>query len=172
MDRPLRMLFAASSHEDLLRIIRSVKWRWRAGMALRGLSIVATIGVVAFVLSAYGMDRFRFSPTAVIGFRILVYSSLAAAVLRFLIWPFRRKISDEQVALYLEEHEPSLRGHVVSGVQFGSEADSPNSQGHSPDLIRRLVRSAIEQCVTIEEGRRVDRARIVRSSGVLGAIVG
>jgi hypothetical protein len=167
MDKPLRMLFAATSHEDLLRIIRSVKWRWRAGMALRGLSIVAMIGVVAFVLSAYGMDRFRFNPTAVAVFRILVYSSLVAAAARFLIWPFRRRISDEQVALYLEEHEPSLKGHVVSGVQFGSEADGAPSQGHSPELIRKLVRSAIEKCVTIEEGRRVDRRRIVRSSGIL-----
>ncbi len=163
----MRMLFAASSHEDLVRIIRSVRARWRLGMVLRGVSILVVAGLVAFLVSAYGMDRFRFNPTAVLIFRIVAYTALVAVTVRFLVLPLWKRVSDEQVALYLEEHEPSLKGYVLSGVEFGAEAEDPGQSGHSPALIRQLVRAAIERCVTIEEGRRVDRRRIVQSSGLL-----
>ena len=163
----MRMLFAASSHEDLVRIIRSVRTRWRLGMLLRGVSILVVAGLVAFLVSAYGMDRFRFDPTAVLIFRIVAYTALVAVIIRFLVLPLRKRVSDEQVALYLEEHESSLKGYVLSGVEFGAEADGTGQSGRSAALIRQLVRAAIERCVTIEDGRRVDRRRIVRSSGLL-----
>lgn len=163
----MRMLFEASSHEDLMGIIRSVRRRWRLRILFRGTGIVLSAGIIAFLVSAYGMDYFRFTSTAVLLFQIATYATLIALTVRFLVLPLSRKVSDERVALYLEENEPSLQGHVTSGVQFGATADDAASMGQSPALIKKLVRRAIEKCVEVDEGRRVERKKLAGSSGFL-----
>jgi hypothetical protein len=163
----MRMLFEASSHEDLMGIIRSVRRRWRLRILFRGMGVVLSAGVVAFLVSAYGMDYFRFTSTAVLLFQIATYATLIALTIRFLVLPLSQKVSDERVALYLEENEPSLQGHVTSGVQFGATVDDAASMGQSPALIKKLVRRAIEKCVEVEEGRRVERKKLAGSSGFL-----
>ena len=35
----------------------------------------------------------------------------------FFVRPLMRQASDEQVALYLEEHEPSLQAAIISAVE-------------------------------------------------------
>jgi hypothetical protein len=97
------MLFAASSHEDLVRIVRSVKHRWRLRVLLRGLAIVLATGVGALLISAYGMDYFRFDDRAVLWFRVFAYLALVVVAVRFLILPLTKRVSDERVALYLED---------------------------------------------------------------------
>ena len=61
-------------------------------MFLRGAAIVLGAGLVVFLISAYGMDRFRFSPGAVLAFRALAYVVLLALVLRFLVLPLARRV--------------------------------------------------------------------------------
>jgi hypothetical protein len=72
-----------------------------------------------------------------------------------LVLPLRRRVTDEQVALYLEEHEPTLQNTLISAL----EADSPAA---SPALARRTLEQAIERCRDIEDGRRVDRTALNR----------
>ncbi len=168
----MRMLFAASSHDDLIGIIRSVRNRWRLRIVLRGLSILLGAGIVSFVISAYGMDYFRFTPTAVIVFQLATYLTLIVLLVRYLVMPLAQKVSDERVALYLEEHEPSLHGYVLGGVQFSADEKDTERTGNSPELVRQLIRQAIERCVTVDEGRRVERKGLMTSSGFLaGATV-
>lgn len=168
----MRMLFEASRHDDLVGIIRSVRNRWRFRIVLRGLSILLGAGIVSFVVSTYGMDYFRFTPAAVALFQVLTYATLIALLVRFLIIPLSRRVSDQRVALYLEEHEPSLHGYVLSGVQFGGDEEQLKRMGQSPELVRRLLRQAIERCVAVDEGRRVEHKGLVTSSGFLaGATV-
>jgi hypothetical protein len=163
----MRMLFEASSHEDLMGIIRSVRLRWRLRILFRGMGIVLSAGVIAFLVSAYGMDYFRFTGTAVLLFQIATYMTLVVLTIRYLVMPLLQKVSNERVALYLEEHEPSLQGHVTSGVQFGATVDEAARIGQSPALIKKLVRRAIEKCVEVDEGRRVERKKLAGSSGFL-----
>ena len=63
-------------------------------------------------------------------------------------------MTDEQVALYLEEHEPSLQAAIISAV----EAERGSRRAQSPALVQRLVERPIEKCRAIEDGRRVERA--------------
>src|SRR5690606_22439554 len=102
-----------SAHERLLDVIASVRARWRMKLALRGLAIVASVGLIAFIMSAIGLERMGFSPAAVIAFRLLVFGSIAVLTVRYLIMPLMKRVSDEQVALYLEEHEPTLEASVL-----------------------------------------------------------
>ncbi len=154
-------------HDQLVKMIRSVRRRWRLKMLIRGTAIVVAIGFMAFLISAYAMDQFRFNPTAVIVFRVFSYVVLLAVAVRFLLLPLSRRVSDERIALYLEEHEPSLEAGLLSAVEFSHEAADEPADGLSEALVRRTVESAIERCAEIEYGRRVERKSLANSSGLL-----
>jgi membrane protein implicated in regulation of membrane protease activity len=90
---------------------------------VRGAAFVLGVGFAALLMSAYGLEILRFRPSAIIGFRIGLFAALVALVAWFLIRPLRRRVTDEQVALYLEEHEPSLQSAILSAV------DSTSAEG-------------------------------------------
>jgi len=159
-----------TGHDALLRVIRSVRRRWRLRVAVRGLAIVLGAGLLVFLISAYGMDRLRFSPTAVITFRVFAYVALVGLAIRYLIVPLARRVSHERVALYLEEHEPSLQARVLSAVEFGA-LDAEASEGFSPAMVDRLVEDAFENCAAIDYGRRVEAKSLARSSGLLSGVM-
>ncbi|UCC81487.1 MAG: hypothetical protein JSW46_10740 [Gemmatimonadota bacterium] len=151
--------------DELLSVIRAVRRRWRLRVALRGIAVVLGAGTLVFVISAYGLDRLRFDPGAVIAFRVFAYLALGILVLRFLVLPLWRSVSDERVALYLEEHEPSLEARVLSAVEFSQEREGHESS--SPAFVQRLVEGAAERCVELDYGRRVEAAPLARTSGLL-----
>ncbi|NIR46171.1 MAG: DUF4175 family protein [Gemmatimonadetes bacterium] len=123
-------------------------------------------GLIVYLISAFGMDRLRFTPTAVTIFRISAYLALAGLIVRYLIWPLSRRVSDEQIALYLEEHEPSLEMHFTSAVEF-AEREEEASEAYSRKMVERLVENAVERCSAIDGGRQVERPALARSSGWL-----
>ncbi|HLE21421.1 MAG TPA: hypothetical protein VJB88_09925, partial [Vicinamibacteria bacterium] len=126
-----------SNYDSLLRVIRHVRNRWRLRQTLRGAAIVLAACIAALAISAFGMDQFRYSAWSVWMFRAFTYLGLIALIVRFIIVPLRKRVSDEQVALYIEEHDPSLQAAVVSAVEVGSEErQGPNL---SPALVNRLV---------------------------------
>ena len=92
---------------ELVEVIRRIRNRWRLRLAARGAVVVFVGTVLVLLLSASSLETFRFSVPAIIGFRVLLLAVFAALVIYALL-PLRRKVSDTQVALYLEEHNPSL----------------------------------------------------------------
>ncbi|MDH3457463.1 MAG: hypothetical protein OER90_11560 [Gemmatimonadota bacterium] len=160
----------SSERETLLQVIRSVRRRWRFRLALRGLAIMGVAALVVFLVSSYALDQLRFTSTAIFIFRVVAYGSLAAIAVRFLVMPLFRHVSDEQVALYLEEHEPSLHGLVLSAVEFGGDRHPEHHGTDSPALIRRLVERAVESCESIDRGRRIEQPRLKRASGALAGV--
>src|SRR5919108_184119 len=71
---------------ELIDVIRSVRNRWRLRLAMRGAVIVAAGTILALLLSASGLESFRFSAPAIIAFRILsvaVFVALAALIVAF-----------------------------------------------------------------------------------------
>ncbi len=89
-------------------------------------------------------------------------SALFAAAAWFLVRPLRRKVSDEQVALYLEEHEPSLQATLLSAVEA-----SQHGRPESAALVQRVVEQAIEKCAEIDASRRVERLPLRRNGVAL-----
>jgi hypothetical protein len=155
------------SSSELLQIIRQVRRRWRNKLALRGALGVVGIGLLVLVLSALGLESWRFTPGAIITFRIILGVALAGLVGYLFVWPLMRSASDEQVALYLEEHEPSLQAAIISAVEAGrGDAGSP----YSATLVRKLVESAVDRCKEIESGRRVERVPVRRYALTLAAL--
>src|SRR5580765_656423 len=155
------------SASELVEIIHEVRRRWRLKLALRGAMGVVGFGVLVLLLSAYGLESWRFTAGAIITFRVVVGLALIGLVGYLLVRPLMRQASDEQVALYLEEHEPSLQAAIISAVEAERGLDgSP----FSATLIRRLVESAVEKARAIDNGRHVERVPVRRYGITLGAI--
>ena len=147
----------------ILDVVKSVRWRWRARVILRGMVwVVGLTGTIVF-LSALGLERMRFSAEAVVSLRLLTWSTLAVSAYLFLVRPLLRKVTDTQVALYLEEHEPSLEHAVMSVLEEGSNTASP-------ELTRRVAEIALDGAKKVDFGRRVEQRNLYRFAGALTAV--
>ena len=165
-------LFSAD-RDEILRAIRHVRNRWRLRVALRGGAVLVAAALGTLVVSSSGLELYRFTPGAIVAFRVLTYLALLGFGWWFFIRPIARRVTDEQVALYLEEHEPSLQTAVLSAVEESKRGDREATSNHSPELVRRLVESAVQKIREVDMGRAVEQQRLQGSSGWLGiAVVG
>src|SRR5688572_24109046 len=152
---------------QLVTIIHDVRKRWRVKLAIRGAAIGAGCVAVALVGSALTLQWMRFTPESILLFRILLATVVAVVAYFCVVRPLLRSVSDEQVALYLEEHEPSLEAAIISAV----EAERAGGPAHSPTLVRKLVQNAVEKVRALEDGRRPSRLPVRRYSGALGGVL-
>jgi hypothetical protein len=142
----------------LLEIIAAVRSRWRLKLALRGALAVAVIGFALFLLTAYGLQWARFSGASIVGARVLMLAGAVGLIAWFLVKPLRRRVTDEQVAMYLEEHEPTLQATLLSAVETSREGHVPESAA----LVRRVIEQAIEACTRMDAAHRVERIPVRR----------
>lgn len=155
---------------ELVQVIRRVRSRWRLKLVLRGAAIVLGVGLAAFLVSAYGMERAGFSAGAITTFRIATYGVLAVLATLYLVVPLLRRVSDERVALYLEENEPTLEEALLSALEMKDGILEGERSDLSPALIERLIETAVARCRSVDGGRRVERRSLSRASGVLSGL--
>jgi hypothetical protein len=155
--------------EELRRTIRAVRRRWRLGVALRGAAVCVAVFLMVLLVSAFGLDQLRYSPWAIAAFRIFAYASLIGLLLRYLVLPLLSRVSDERVALYIEENEPSLDAALVSAVEAAPAALEPRPEV-SPELARRLIETAVERCQRLDYGRFVEQRRLQRLSAAVAGV--
>jgi hypothetical protein len=153
---------------ELLEVIRSVRNRWRQRLTVRGVVLVVAGTLVALFLSASSLEALRFSPGAIIAFRLIAALVFAGLVWTFLVRPIRREVSDSQVAMYLEENDPSLEAAILSAIEATS--GSVIAQDHSPHLVDKLVQQAIDQCRSAHRGHHVDKQALKRHVMALGGV--
>ena len=146
-------------------MVRQVRRRWRIKLALKGAVGFLLAGLVAILAIAYALEALKFTPTAIFWFRIVTGLVLVAAGAWFFARPLSRKVTDEQVALYLEEHEPTLDSAILSAMEMSQQPGE-----WSPQLIERLVERAIERVHEIQEGERIEREPMRRYAWVAGAV--
>ena len=154
---------------ELVEVIRSVRSRWRQRLALRGAVVVVAGTVLALLLSASGLESFKFAAPAIITFRIVAIAVFSGLVAYAFVRPLRRRVTDSQVAMYLEEANPQLEAAIISAIEatrLARAGDSP----HSPRLVEKLVEQAIEQCRALDERRSVDRIAFRRHAATLAGI--
>src|SRR4029453_17801725 len=150
---------------QLVDVIRSVRNRWRLRLGLRGAVVVVAGTILALLLSASGLESFRFSAGAIIAFRILSVAIFVGLLFYGLVWPLRRRVTDAQVAMYLEECDPTLESAIISAVEAAAHAEAGGNT-HSPRLVEKLVEQAIDQCRALDHGRLAERAAL-RNQGVM-----
>src|ERR1700722_12538380 len=153
---------------ELIEIVHRVRNRWRLRLALRGAVIVVAGTLLALLLSASSLEALRFSPTSIISFRLIALLVFGGLVYYGLVRALMRRVNDNQVALYLEESDPSLQAAILSAVETsGLEF---NESGPSPKLVERLVEHAIERCRALEDGLTIERQGLRRHIYTLTAI--
>ncbi|HEV2132356.1 MAG TPA: DUF4175 family protein, partial [Longimicrobiaceae bacterium] len=150
-----------SGHAQLVRIVGQVRRRWRLRLALKGAAVVIAAGLAVVLLAALALEQIGREPAALVSLRLLILLALVGLIARYLALPLLRRVSDERVALYLEEHEPSLQAALVSALEAGSQA-GPVQAEISPALLQRTIEAAIERCREIDEGRRVEQRNLTR----------
>ncbi len=149
--------------QDLLTTIRRVRGRWKLALVLRGAIICVAVLLLLIALSAIGFAQFGFTPDTVTILRTAV-GVIGLAVLGLTVfWPAFRQVSDERVALYIEEREPALQSVLISAIE--------NKDAAQQGLARALVQRAARECRQIEYGRRIEQQRLKRSSWALTAAV-
>lgn len=154
-------------NEQLLDLIRTARRHWRLRLVLRGLAILAVCALAAVLVATWGMDRFRFTPGAVRFFQAAAWLSIAATAWWSLGGVIRRRTSDAQVALYMEEHEPALQGRLLTAVAC-TGAERPHV---SRAMVDRVVADAVRECESRPAWRRIERRGIATAGAVLGATV-
>jgi hypothetical protein len=108
-------------------IIQLVRRRWRLRHVLFGLGVVLGLTLAVLWLAAMAMERAGFSETSITWARLVVSLVTIAVGVRWIAWPLIRRLTDGKVALYAEEHIPSLDGALMSAVEATSESAPPES---------------------------------------------
>ena len=154
---------------ELVEVIRQIRNRWRLKLALRGVVVVVAGSLMALLLSASGLEALKFSAAAIIAFRVIVAVVFATLAALWLWRPLKRQVSDAQVALYLEECDPTLEASLLSAVE-ASNAEAAGDQTHSHALVDRLVQQAIEKCHEVEYHRTIERKRVRQHMATLAGV--
>jgi hypothetical protein len=158
---------ASTPPKDLLGIIRYVRARWRAKLAVKGAVRVFVTSVAVFFVLAYAMQWARFTPVSILAARLLLASAVVTAAYFFLVKPLRRRVTDDQVALYLEEKEPSLATLLVSAVESSREG----RHWESTALVQKLVSQAIERCCEADTARRAEHGPLRANGAIFAGVV-
>jgi hypothetical protein len=143
------------ARQELVQVIRQVRSRWRMRVLLQGGFIILLGALAAIAIASYGLQTFKFSPQSVTGFRIGVFAVFALLVGVWFVRPLGRRVTDLQVALYVEEHEPSLQAAILSAVDLGAVSTTGASSDVPQVIIDKLIAQAIEKCKTLDGGRRL-----------------
>ena len=155
---------------QLIGAVRGVRLRWKLRRAMLGAAITIAGALVVLVALAYILRALDYGDTAVI-----VGQSIAVATVLGLAWwaivrPLLPNPSDEQMALFIEEREPSLDATLLTAVELDRDERTSGSLGRSPALASRLFHVARERIRKLDDGRRVDRAAMQQSAGALGIV--
>ena len=161
---------------ELIDVIHRVRNRWRLKLALRGAVIVVAGTLLALFLSASSLEALRFSPTAIISFRILallVFVGAGADRLRAAAAPTghairrSRSISRKRIR--------TLEAAILSAIESSSLHQRENIDPNhlpSPHLVEKLVDQAIEKCRALENGLAIERAGLKRQLFALVGVAG
>ena len=163
MVNPMRQTDASGG---LVEIIHQVRRRWRYKLALRGAVGVLGLGVAVLLLSAYGLESWRFSAGSIVAFRVLLGVALTGAG-RLVPGPAADAAGHRRAGRALHRRARALAPGSDRQRHRGREGepDASVQSPHSAALVQRLVETAVEKCQAIEVGRSLERAPVRRYAG-------
>src|SRR5215471_1808279 len=165
-------LTGASHRQELVNVIREVRHRWRMKLLVRGAIIIVVGALLAIALASYGLQATKFSPTWVTGLRIATWAVLIGLLAFWLLRPLRKRVSDQQVALYIEEYEPSLQAAILAAVHVGALGASSTTEEVPQVIVDRMIEQAAEKARAIQGGKTVGRSHLKRYGIALATVAG
>ena len=162
--------FEEMDYTHLRDVIRRVRRRWRLRVLLEGTALVSLIGFATLAILSYSLDYLRYRPWALTTFSVLIYAVLLLLLVRFFVLPLSRRVADDRVALYIEEHEPELQSEILSAVEFASAPHLEDTPERSADFTRELISNAVMHCQNLQYGRAVERGSLRRFATAVAAV--
>jgi hypothetical protein len=147
----------------LLQRVRQVRRKWQTERLVKGISLFLAAAIAALVFGVWGADLFGFTPPAVWAARIVTAAAVLFVAWQFLWVPLRRRISDVQIAQYVEERYPHLEDRLVTAVEFG------DGRGISPGMLDLLIKDALDKTSRVDLSVFVNRRRVATYGAVGGA---
>jgi hypothetical protein len=128
-----------NQYEMILSRVSQVRRRWRAQMLVKGTSLFLACSIALLVLGVWGADLFGFRLAAVWCARAIAGGTILFAAVHFLYPPLRRRVTDVQVAQFVEEQFPQLQDRLVAAVEIGSDPRTASG------LVDLLIRDALDK---------------------------
>lgn len=136
---------------------------WKRTEMLSG-SIVVLIEILGAVALAVLADvLFALNRPGRLGLFVLVAIALLVLLARHLFVPLFRRITDAQLALYLEERNPEFEGALIAAVEFGADRDLTLRQR---EIIEGILREAVLRVEHFDLSKALDFRRF-RKYGIL-----
>ncbi|MGH7637882.1 MAG: hypothetical protein ACREOK_09545, partial [Gemmatimonadaceae bacterium] len=142
-----------SSVAQVFGVVSRVRNRWRWTRVVRGAAIALAGAGMTVIGSALLLEATNYSPAVVIGARIAIALVIVGLGGWFVVRPMLPRPRDEQVALYVEEHEPTLEGSLVSAVEVSGAGEGRIASSAIAERVRGM---AIERTRAVGNGGRVD----------------
>ncbi len=122
--------------------------------ALDGLARLG-LAMTAFVVLTFLLDWSLILPAGVRVFLLLVgIAGFGFLAFKRILYPLGVKISDDDLALFVERHFPELDDRLISAIQLTREPVDQTGLSQSPELVAALVADA-EQATAKIDFRRV-----------------
>jgi len=146
-----------SEYQQLAAQFRRVRRAWRRAAVLSGAAIVVSegCGILAVLLLLDWL--YKPLPTMRVAMWSLALIGIAYLLIRHVAAPLARRISDEQIALYIEEHRAELDGVMITAAEYG------HKEGRQPGqaaMVDALLKEASARSARTAASRVVDLSRL------------
>ena len=152
---------------DLAQVIERVRQRWRLRLLIDGLFLILISMLVLVLGFAWLINHWHFDSSLVALARFTIIISFIALLWRHCLKPLTRQVSDAQVALYLQEHEPSLKSIILSAV----DARQSSPDDISPQLTKHLLERACDASAELGFGHSVEETKLRQAALKFGLAV-
>jgi hypothetical protein len=142
------------SYEVLLAGIRAVRGKRRVQVLVKGLSLFLISAIALLVLGVWGADFGGFRPAAVWSMRVLAGGAVLFAAWYLLYLPLRGRVTDVQIAQFIEERYPQLEDRLVTAIEVGGQSPEAAS------MIDLLIRDALDKTSRLDFSIFVNRRRL------------
>lgn len=144
--------------------------RVRTLYAMNGLCRLAIL-IALIVVSTYVLDRLLGLPRSV---RMLMFFIAVSAILlegaRKFLYPMRKVLRSEDLAVTVEKRFPELGNQLVSSIQFAKSIDSPEFND-SKAMAVRTIEDTLEKVKNLRFARALTPGGVYRVAGIAAVCV-
>lgn len=148
----------------------------RLGVARRAYKRTAALaGAVVFLIEALGTIAIVIAADVLFDLatpgRIALFAIGAVALgifaFRHIVKPLTRSISDQQVALYLEQRNPQFEGALIAATEFGQHSYS----GRVAQIVDSILDQAVARAARFDLRKAIDFSRLRKYGVVAVALI-
>jgi hypothetical protein len=152
---------AATVRLKLARLRRNIRWMFVA----HGMARVA-VTFCGLLLWHYLTDTFLQLPLSLrAGMLVIMGLVLLYAVIRFIVYPLTRRLSDHELALLVEAEYPLLNDRLITALEFSADREKYAAVA-SPGMIDAAVAEGFDVASRLRFKEVVQSGRLLLATGI------